>query len=139
MLVFENCAWQTSTESPDTNYLADTDEMRPKWVVHDNSEVAAKIMSAARSWTPVEDENGELVDIIETPLSQEELNQQRADEIRRQLAGLDEQAIRPLRAILTGTSTGEDTDKLREIEAQAALLRDELAELEVLEESGEKW
>ena len=130
MLVFENGAWQTSTESPDTNYLADTDEMQPKWVVHDNSEVAAKIMSATRPWSPVEDENGDLVDIIETPLSQDELNRQSADEIKRQLAELDEQAIRPLRAILTGTSTDEDTDKLREIEAQAAILRAELAELE---------
>lgn len=130
MLVFENGAWQTSTESPDTNYLDGTNEMQPRWVVHDNSEVAAKIMSAARPWIPVEDENGELIDITEIPLSQDELNQQRADEIKYQLAELDNQAIRPLRAILAGTSTDEDTDKLREIEAQAAALRAELAELE---------
>lgn len=130
MLVFENCGWQISSESPDTNYLADTNEMQPKWVVHDNSEVASKVMSATRPWTPVEDENGDLVDIIETPLSQDELKQQRAEEIKCQLAELDEQAIRPLRAIMAGSSTDDDTDKLREIEAQAAILRDELAELE---------
>ncbi len=129
MLVFENGGWQISSESPDTNYLAETDEMQPKWVVHDNSKVAAKIMSASRPWTPVEDENGELIDITEIPLSQDELNQQRADEIKYQLIELDNLAIRPLRAILTGTSTDEDTDKLREIEAQATILRDELAEL----------
>lgn len=129
MLIFENGGWQTSTESPDGNYLAGTDEKQPKWVVHDNSEVAAKIMSAARPWTPVEDENGGLVDIIETPLSQDELNHQRAEEIKRQLAELDSQAIRPLRAIMAGTATGEDTEKLREIEAQAEILRSELAEL----------
>lgn len=130
MLVFENGGWQMSTESPDTNYLAGTDEMQPKWVVHDNSEVAAKIMSAARSWMPVEDESGELVDIIEMPLSQDEINQQRTEDIKRQLAELDAQTTRPLRAILAGTSTNEDTEKLREIEAQAAMLRAELAELE---------
>lgn len=130
MLVFENGGWQMSTESPDTNYLAGTDEMQPKWVVHDNSEVAAKIMSAARPWTPVEDESGELVDIIEMPLSQDEINQQRTEDIKRQLAELDAQTTRPLRAILAGTSTDEDTEKLREIEAQAAMLRAELAELE---------
>ena len=130
MLVFENGGWQTSTESPDTNYLEDTDEMQPKWVVHDNSEVAAKIMSATRPWTPVEDENGNLTDIAEIPLSQDELNQQRVEEIKRQLEELDNQTNRPLRAILVGTSTDEDTDKLREIEAQAAILRAELAELE---------
>lgn len=130
MLVFENGGWQINSEFPDENYLAGTDEMQPKWVVHDDSDVAAKIMSATRPWSPVEDENGELVDIIEAPLSQDELNQQRVDEIKRQLVELDELAIRPLRAILTGTSTAEDTDKLREIEAQAAILRTELAELE---------
>lgn len=129
MLIFENGGWQTSTESPDTNYLAGTDKTQPKWIVHDNSEVAAKIMSATRPWTPVEDESGNLVDIIETPLSQDEIKRQRAEEIRRQLAELDNQTTRPLRAILAGTSTDEDTDKLREIEAQAVILRDELAEL----------
>lgn len=129
MLVFENGGWQISTESPDTNYLAGTEEMQPKWVVHDNSEVAAKIISAIHPWTPVEDENGELIDIVETPLPQEELNRQRADELKRQLAELDERAIRPLRAIMAGTSTDEDKDKLREIEAQAEKLRAELEKL----------
>lgn len=130
MLVFENGGWQINSESPDTNYLAETDEMQPRWVVHDNSDVAAKIMSAARPWTAVEDENGELVDIAEIPPTQEELDEQRAEEIKRQLSELDSLAIRPLRAILTGTSTDEDTEKLREIESQAAVLRTELAELE---------
>lgn len=129
MLVFENGGWQTSMESPDTNYLAGTDETQPKWIVHDNSEVAAKIMSATRPWSPVEDESGVLVDIIEIPPSQDELNQQRADEIKRQLAELDLQTMRPLRAIEAGTATDEDADKLREIEAQAVILRAELAEL----------
>ena len=54
----------------------------------------------------------------------------KAAEIKQQLAALDEQAIRPLRAILAGTPSDEDTDKLREIEAQAVALRRELAELE---------
>lgn len=130
MLIFENGGWQTNSEFPDTNYLAETDETQPRWVVHDNSEVAAKVMSAARPWTAVEDENGALIDIVEVPFTQEDLAQQRVDEIKRQLNELDAQAIRPLRAILTGMSTDDDTDKLREIEEQAAALRAELAELE---------
>ena len=129
MLVFENGGWQINSESADTNYLEGTNEMQPRWVVHDNSEVAAKIMSAVRSWTPVEDEKSELVDITEIPPTQDELDEQRAAEIKRQLAELDNLTIRPLRAILTGMSTSEDTEKLREIEAQAAILRTELTEL----------
>lgn len=130
MLVFENGGWQISSESPDTNYLAGTDEMQPKWVIHDNSEVATKVMSAIRPWTPIEDENGNLIDITELPLSQDELNQQRVDEIKLQLVEIDNQTVRPLRAILAGMSTDEDTEKLRELETQAAILRKELAELE---------
>lgn len=130
MLVFENGGWQISSESPDTNYIAGTAEMQPKWVVNDNSEVAAKIMSAARPWTPVEDDDGNLIDITETPLSQDEINQQRTEGIKCQLAELDNRTTRPLRAILAGTATDEDRDKLREIEEQAAVLRAELAELE---------
>lgn len=129
MLVFENGGWQISSESPDKNYIAGTDEMQPKWVVHDNSEVAAKIMSTTRPWTPIEDENGGLIDITETPMSQAELNRQQIDGIKRQLTELDDRTTRPLRAILAGTATDADRDKLREIEEQAAVLRAELAGL----------
>lgn len=129
MLVFENGGWQISSESPDKNYIAGTDEMQPKWVIHDNSEVAAKIMSTTRPWTPVEDDDGNLIDITETPLSQDEINQQRTEGIKCQLAELDNRTTRPLRAILAGTATDEDRDKLREIEEQAAVLRAELAGL----------
>ncbi|MCH5203142.1 MAG: hypothetical protein J1F03_00255 [Oscillospiraceae bacterium] len=55
--------------------------------------------------------------------------ERRAAEIKQQLTALDNQAIRPLRAILAGTPTDDDKDKLREIEAQAVILRNELAEL----------
>lgn len=131
MLIFENGGWQTSSESADTNYLEGIEGcIQPKWVVPDNSEVAAKVMSAVRPWEPVEDENGNLIDITEIPLSQEELNQQRIGEIKQQLNELDAQAVRPLRAIAAGTATDADTDKLRETEAQAEVLRAELAELE---------
>ena len=54
----------------------------------------------------------------------------RAKEIKILLAELDSQAIRPLRAILTGTPSDEDKNKLSEIEAQAVALRAELAVLE---------
>lgn len=56
----------------------------------------------------------------------------KAAEIKQKLADLDRQAIRPLRAILAGTPTDEDKDKLREIEAQAVALREELAKLGVI-------
>lgn len=130
MIVFENGAWQTDSDFPDTNYLEGIECAQPRWVVHDNSEVAAKIMSAVRPWTPVEDDNGDLIDIAEIPPTQDELDRQRAAEIKRQLEELDNKTTRALRAISVGTATDEDAEKLLEIEAQAEILRDELAELE---------
>lgn len=56
-------------------------------------------------------------------------NQEQADKIMSQLAELDNQTMRPLRAIEVGTATDEDRNKLREIEAQAETLRAELKEL----------
>lgn len=51
----------------------------------------------------------------------------RIQEIKSELYELDLQAIRPLRAILAGTQTDEDLEKLKEIENQAAELRVTLA------------
>lgn len=131
MVIFDDRNYQTSSEHPDTNFIHPEDERQPKWVVSDDSELAESIKNAY-DWQPVEDSEGNLIDIIEisyTP-SQDEINRQRADEIKYQLGELDNQAIRPLCAILTGTSTNEDTEKLREIESQAEVLRAELAGLE---------
>lgn len=54
----------------------------------------------------------------------------RIPEIKQQLIDLDNQAIRPLRAILAGTPTDEDRTKLAELEVKAERLRNELQEME---------
>ncbi len=129
MLIFENHSWQISSESVDTNYLAgNTDCPQPKWVVHDNSEIAAKVISTP-FWNPVEDDNGNLINIIpvDPPITDEE----RILSLKSQLEELDGQAIRPLRAIAAGTGTEEDREILTELEQQAAELRRQIAELDV--------
>ena len=79
------------------------------------------------------DDTMELDEAIETEEERTvRLNRLRAAEIARELRLLDSKAIRPLRAILAGTPTDEDKDKLREIETQAVALREELATLEVI-------
>ena len=52
-----------------------------------------------------------------------------AQQIHSELDALDNQAVRPLRAIANGTATNFDIQKLSELEMQAALLRAELATL----------
>ena len=130
MVIFDDRNYQTSSEFPDTNFIH-PDERQPKWIVSDDSELAERIKNAY-DWQPVEDSEGNLIDIIEIPYtpSRDETNQQRAEEIKRQLEELDNKTNRLLRAILVGTSTNEDMKNLREIEAQAEILRAELAELE---------
>lgn len=132
MVVYEDHTYQECSLYPDTNFIPPEDERQPKWVVPDNSEVAAKIRSAGQ-WEPVEDDEGNLVDITVIPYvpSQEELNLVRAEEIRDELAAIDSQAIRPLRAIAAGTATDEDKARLAELETEADKLRAELDKLEV--------
>ena len=54
----------------------------------------------------------------------------RIEEIKTALYELDLEAIRPLRAILAGTQTDEDLEKIKEIETKAAELRINLNRLQ---------
>ncbi|MDE6724524.1 MAG: hypothetical protein K2J79_02870 [Ruminiclostridium sp.] len=127
MIIFENKTWQTSTSEPDTNYLEGIDCEQPKWVVPDNSELTGKIMSTPY-WKPVEDGNGQLVDIIpeEPPVTDEE----RIAQLKSELDEIDRQAIRPLRAIAAGNDTEEDRENLAELEEQAEEIRLQIAKIE---------
>ena len=53
----------------------------------------------------------------------------RISEIKSELQHLDLESVRPLRAINAGTDTAEDRDKLAELDAEAEVLRQELAGL----------
>ena len=52
----------------------------------------------------------------------------RVNRLRAELDALDTASIRPLRALADGSGAAEDHDRLKEIEARAALLRIELGE-----------
>ena len=127
MLIFENHGWQMMSDFPDTNYLEEINEMQPKWVVHDNSDVAAKVMSNPY-WEPVEDEDGRLIDIIpvEPPVSDED----KVEQLKNKLNEIDRLAIRPLRAIAAGTDTEEDRSILTDLEDQAQRIRQQMSEIE---------
>lgn len=59
----------------------------------------------------------------------QEESERRMQEIKTALYGLDLEAIRPLRAILAGTQTEEDLEKIKEIETKAVELRAEYRQL----------
>lgn len=60
-----------------------------------------------------------------------ELTQQRIAEIQELLTANDLASVRPLRAKVAGTATPEDEARLVELEAQAQVLRTELATLNI--------
>ncbi len=128
MIVFEDGSCQTNSCNPDSNFLEGFDCEQPKWVVKDGSELAGKIFSN-RYWEPVEDENGNLIDIvpIEPPEGTKSAEEQ-TEELKNRLDEIDRQAIRPLRAIAAGTATDEDRRILSELEAQAEEIRAQMAE-----------
>ena len=127
MIVFANHSWQTDASAPDSNYLEGIDCEQPKWVVPDNSELAGK-MKSAHYWTPVEDDKGNLIDII--PVDPPVTDKERILFLKNQLEELDRQAIRPLRAIAAGNDTEEDREILADLERQAAEIRTELERME---------
>ncbi len=122
MIIFSNGSYEQCSEFPDTLY-----DEKAKYCVPDNSGLAVKIMSTPY-WEAVEDENGQLVDIIpiEPPVTDEE----RIAQLKSELDEIDRLAIRPLRAIAAGTDTEEDREILADLEQQAAELRRQLDELE---------
>ena len=63
MIIFEDGSCQITKGHPNDNFLKGLNCEQPKWVVPDETELAEKIQMAFR-WTPVENENGELIDII---------------------------------------------------------------------------
>ncbi len=136
MIVFKDHTYQITGGCPNENYLEGLDCEQPKWVVDDNSEVAGKILCAP-SWEPVEDENGNLVDIVAIePIAFEQNDEKKIEELKAQLDEIDRQAIRPLRAIAAGTDTEEDTKILAELETRAKEIRAEIAALNEGKEDG---
>lgn len=72
-------------------------------------------------------------DVFELSESEEEklarLNRLRIAEIHRVLKAVDGERIRPMAAIIAGTATDFDRDKLQRLEQQAVALRTELSEI----------
>lgn len=97
-------------------------------IIPDSSELAAKAMQYRRV-SVTTDENGRAVDAVEIPDEPD-----REAELLAELARLDLQTVRPLRAIAAGTATDEDRHRLSELEKKAEGLRGEMAEIQLKNE-----
>lgn len=77
--------FQTRSDKPNSNWLNDDNYI----VVPDSSELANKIIQLFPRYDLVLDENGELIDVVEIPKTQEELNEEQIMSIKQELNELD--------------------------------------------------
>ena len=83
-----NKAFQTRSDMPNHNWLG------KEWhVVPDGSELANKIMKLFPRFDLVLDENDNIVDVVEAPKTEEEVNQERVAEIDKELAEIDNKGL----------------------------------------------
>ena len=117
--------FQTRSDLPNYNWLDDN-----YYAVDDNSELAQKIQKLYPRFDFVLDGNGNLIDVVEIPKTQEEINSERAEEIKTELTELDTTINRATEDLYTLTNT-TPYQKTADVIARKEELRQELKELEV--------
>lgn len=81
----QNKSYQTRSDASNFNWLNSEDW----YLVADNSPLARKVKQLFPRFDFVLDGNGNLIDIVEIPKTQEEINSERAKEIKQELNSLD--------------------------------------------------
>ncbi len=116
-------SYQTRSDMPNTNWLGE------EWyVVEDGSMLANKISQLFPRFDFVLDDDGNLLDVVEIPKTQEEINAERAEEIKAELEDLDSTINRATEDLYTLTST-TPYQKTAEVIQQKEALRQELKTL----------
>lgn len=128
MIILNDLNIQTRSDKPNEDWT----NGQAKYVVADGSVLAAKILTCAPYFTPIEDKKGKLIDIVVGTIPINTAN--RKSEITSRLAEIDTEETRPLSAITLANLTGVtpnsfDITKLSELEAEKVELRAELATL----------
>ena len=100
------------------------------YVVEDGTKLAEKIMKLCPRFDFVLDDDGNLIDVVEIPKTQEEINSERAEEIKNELIELDTTINRATEDLYTLTNT-TPYQKTAEVIQRKEELRQELKELEV--------
>lgn len=81
--------FQTRSDMPNSNWLNDDNYI----VIPDGSELANKIMQLFPRYDFVLDKKGNLVDVVEIPKTEEEINQEKVEEIDKELESIDNQGL----------------------------------------------
>lgn len=124
----QNKSYQTRSDASNFNWLNSEDW----YLVADNSPLARKVKQLFPRFDFVLDGNGNLIDVVEIPKTQEEINSERAEEIKTELTELDTTIKRATEDLYTLTNT-TPYQKTAEVIARKEELRQELKELKELE------
>lgn len=116
-----NKAFQTRSDASNFNWLK-SDEW---YVVDDNSPIANKIQQLYPRYEFVLDEEDNLIDIVEIPKTQEEINEEKTEEIKNELVILDTTINRATEDLYTLTNT-TPYQKTADVIARKEELRQEL-------------
>lgn len=82
-------AFQSRSDEPNSNWLNDDNYI----VVPDNSSLANKVMQYFPRYDFVLDDKGDLIDVVEVPKTEEEINQEKVEEIDSELQSIDNQGL----------------------------------------------
>ena len=119
----ENKGFQTRNDKPNSNWLGD------EWyVIPDNSPLANKIIQYFPRYDFVLDGNDNLIDVVEIPKTEEEIKQERIEDIHEELNSLDTTINRATEDLYVLTNTTPYTT-IQEVIAKKEELRKELQEL----------
>lgn len=128
-----NKTYQTRSDVSNFNWLK-SDEW---YVVQDNSLLANKIISLYPRFNFVLDEKGELIDVVEIPKTEEEMNKEKEEKIKEELEELDKTINRATEDLyeLTDTkpykSTEEVIERKKELRQQLKNINKEKTEEEI--------
>lgn len=116
-------SYQRRDDLPNTNWLGND-----WYLVPDNTELADKIQKLYPKYNFVLDENDNLIDVIEIPKTEEEIKQERINEIHQELTVLDTTINRATEDLYVLTQTTPYTT-IQEVITKKEELRKELQEL----------
>ena len=117
-------AFQTRSDMPASNWLGD------EWyVIEDNSPLAQKVMQLYPRFDFVLGDDSDLIDVVEIPKTQEEINAEREEEIKAELQNLDSTINRATEDLYVLTNT-TPYEKVAEVIQQKEELRQELQTLQ---------
>ena len=118
-----NKSFQTRSDKPNSNWLGE------EWyLVEDNSTLANKIMNLYPRFDFALDENNNLIDVVEIPKTEQEIKQEKIEEIKAELNSLDTTINRATEDLYVLTNTTPYTT-IQETINRKEELRKELQEL----------